>query len=86
MKLYELLKVMNLRHSEEFNDYENIRIIFVDGNDVEVVPNTLRAILRFADCYIDSISLEGKIEIIITKEPIEYASMEVLKYQPYLLE
>lgn len=91
MKLYKLLQAMDLRHSDKWDDYNHIEITFVDGEDCEVVPNTLRSILRFADCYVNSVDVDMRdgnaiICIIITNEVEAPASIETLRHYTHLCE
>ena len=91
MKLYKFLQVMDLRHSDKWNDYNHIEITFVDGDDCEVVPNTLRSILRFADCYIDSVDIDMRdgnaiISIIISNKVEVPTSINTLRNYKHLCE
>lgn len=91
MKLYKFLQAMDLRHSDKFNDYENIEIVYVVGDEVETVPNTLRSILRFADCPIDSVSIDLKdgcplITIILTSSKQADNLLDILQHKHYLCE
>ena len=91
MKLYKFLQTMDLRHSDEWNDYENIEIMYVVGDEVETVPNTLRSILRFADCPIDSVGMnfrDGRpmLDIIITNKKNSDELLDILQHQRHLCE
>lgn len=90
MKLYEILNAIDLRHSDKFDDYENVEICFVEDGDAEVIPNELRAILKFADCFVDSVGFDIRngqpiISIIITKEETYTPSIDLIRNHPYLL-
>ena len=91
MKLYKLLQAMDLRHSDDWDDYDHIEIVYADGEDCEVIPNTLRSILRFADCMIDSVSVELRnnnpiMSIIITDKIEGTPSIDLLRYKQHLCQ
>ena len=89
MKLYKFLKEMDLRHSDQFDDYKYINILYVEDDDSEKVPITLRAILRFADCYVNAVNIDiydnkPILDIIITKQKHDEPSIELLRYKQHL--
>lgn len=93
MKLYELLKAADLRHSDQYDDYQNWEIVFVEDGDVEVIPAHLRAILRCADCYVNSIEFDTgirddqpKITVVITNEPVPEINLDLIRHQSHLLK
>lgn len=83
---------MDNRHSTQWDDYSNIEITYVDGDDCEIVPNTLRSILRFADMQVVSVDAELRgerepiISIIIANENECTPSIELLRYKKHLCE
>lgn len=92
MKLYKLLQAMDNRQSERWNDYNNIEIAYVKDGDCEIIPNTLRSILRFADKKVVSIDAEMRdertpvIAITIADENEGEPSIDLLRYKQHLCE
>lgn len=92
MKLYKLLRAMDLRQSDRWNDYDNVEIAYVQNGDCEIVPNTLRSILRFADKKVISVDTELREErapgiiITIADEDEGEPSIDLLRYKQHLCE
>lgn len=92
MKLYKLLRAMDNRHSDRWDDYENIEIAYVKDGDCEIIPNTLRSILRFADKKVISVDAEMRsvrtpiISITIADHNETEPSIDLLRYKQHLCE
>lgn len=92
MKLYKLLQAMDNRQSEQWDDYQNIEITYVNDGECEIVPNTLRSILRFADMKVISVDAElsdrdtPTIVIIIADKNNGKPSIDLLRYRQHLCE
>lgn len=92
MKLYKLLQAMDNRQSDSWDDYKNIEIAYVKDGDCEIVPNTLRSILRFADMKVVSVDAEMRdmrtpiIAITIADENEGKPSIDLLRYKQHLCE
>ena len=90
MKLYKLLRAMDNRQSDRWDDYKNIEIAYVKDGDCEIVPNTLRSILRFADMKVISVDAEMRDErtpmivITIAEEDEGEPSLDLLRYKHHL--
>lgn len=87
VKLYQFLQAADLRQSDRWNDYDRIKMVYVEGDDVEEIPPTLRAILVFADCEVIDISwTEDGIDVIVAKDNEMKPSIDLLRYKKYLCE
>lgn len=92
MKLYKLLQAMDNRQSNRWDDYKNIEITYIKDGDCEIVFNTLRSILRFADKKVISVDVEMRdertpiITIAIADEDENKPSIDLLRYKQHLCE